>query len=75
MWPTMTGGGKQYPNACPPVPGCLETSCTSTSIPEDSAQLHCEKNGNAWELLGMRCTDAVDAMKLILNGPRASHTL
>ena len=28
-----------------------------------------------WELPGMRCSDAVHAMKSILSGPRASHTL
>ena len=46
----------------------------STSTPEDSAQPYCEKNGRAWELIGMRCADAVHAMRLLLNGSRAFHT-
>ena len=70
----MTGGGKQYPNACTSEPGNLETSCASTSTPEEPSQSYCENNGNARELPGMHCTDDVDAMRAILNGSRSSQT-
>ena len=73
--PTIPGGGKENPNGCPPVRGNLETTCANTSTPEDPEQSYREKNGSVWELPGMRCADAVDAMRLMLNGLRASHTL